>query len=41
MLAGAVSGLVTRALVSPLDVIKIRMQLQVEPITKVWDGAVR
>lgn len=28
--AGSVSGLVTRALISPLDVIKIRFQLQIE-----------
>ncbi|XP_029658915.1 mitochondrial thiamine pyrophosphate carrier-like [Formica exsecta] len=33
-IAGAVSGFVTRFLCQPLDVIKIRFQLQVEPISK-------
>ncbi|GFY52413.1 mitochondrial thiamine pyrophosphate carrier [Trichonephila inaurata madagascariensis] len=32
-IAGAVSGFVTRTLFQPLDVIKIRFQLQIEPIT--------
>ncbi|XP_015927484.1 mitochondrial thiamine pyrophosphate carrier [Parasteatoda tepidariorum] len=32
MTAGAVSGFVTRTLFQPLDVIKIRFQLQIEPI---------
>ncbi|KAI1291903.1 Mitochondrial thiamine pyrophosphate carrier [Halotydeus destructor] len=32
-LAGATSGFVTRAIVQPLDVLKIRFQLQVEPIS--------
>ncbi|XP_054715255.1 mitochondrial thiamine pyrophosphate carrier-like [Uloborus diversus] len=32
MLAGAVSGFATRTLFQPLDVIKIRFQLQIEPI---------
>lgn len=31
-IAGALSGTVARAVVSPLDIIKIRLQLQVEPI---------
>lgn len=34
IIAGAASGLVTRALCQPLDVLKIRLQLQVEPITQ-------
>lgn len=34
MVAGAASGFVTRALCQPLDVLKIRLQLQVEPITQ-------
>lgn len=33
--AGAVSGGVTRLLVAPLDVLKVRLQLQFEPIEKV------
>ncbi|XP_047403481.1 mitochondrial thiamine pyrophosphate carrier isoform X4 [Sciurus carolinensis] len=32
--AGSVSGLITRALISPLDVIKIRFQLQVERLSR-------
>ncbi|KRT78680.1 mitochondrial carrier protein [Oryctes borbonicus] len=32
--AGAVSGFVTRAVCQPLDVLKIRLQLQVEPISQ-------
>nr|AKN21582.1 slc25a-14 [Schmidtea mediterranea] len=32
--AGAASGFVSRAMVQPLDVLKIRLQLQVEPLKK-------
>ena len=32
---GACSGITTRAIVSPLDVVKIRFQLQIEPIGRV------
>ncbi|XP_006869645.1 PREDICTED: mitochondrial thiamine pyrophosphate carrier [Chrysochloris asiatica] len=32
--AGSLSGLVTRALISPLDVIKIRFQLQIERLSR-------
>ncbi|CAL8078301.1 unnamed protein product [Calicophoron daubneyi] len=32
LIAGSVSGLVSRAIVQPLDVLKIRFQLQAEPI---------
>ncbi len=32
MLAGAATGFVSRALVAPFDVVKIRLQLQTEPI---------
>ena len=32
--AGAVAGAVSRLLVSPLDVLKIRFQLQLEPISR-------
>ena len=35
-IAGAVSGCLTRAVLSPVDVVKIRFQLQLEPI-KVWN----
>ena len=34
-LAGAISGIITRLLLQPVDVIKIRLQIQVEPDTKV------
>ena len=30
--AGAVAGCLTRALLSPIDILKIRFQLQLEPI---------
>lgn len=39
IIAGAISGFVTRAIVSPLDVIKIRFQLQWEPISSGNTGA--
>ena len=32
VIAGAVSGGLTRAILSPVDVVKIRFQLQLEPI---------
>ena len=32
VIAGAVSGCLTRAILSPVDVVKIRFQLQLEPI---------
>jgi solute carrier family 25 thiamine pyrophosphate transporter 19 len=32
--AGAMAGCVSRVVVGPLDVIKIRFQVQLEPITK-------
>jgi hypothetical protein len=38
LLAGAAAGFWARALTAPLDVVKIRMQLQIEPIAM---GAVR
>ena len=31
-IGGAVSGCLTRAILSPVDVVKIRFQLQLEPI---------
>lgn len=37
--AGAASGFFTRALVQPLDVIKIRFQLQLEPISEASQGS--
>ncbi|KAL1466165.1 hypothetical protein MTO96_026846 [Rhipicephalus appendiculatus] len=50
MIAGAISGFVTRFLCQPFDVVKIRFQLQLDPIkashptakyTGVWHGTVR
>ena len=35
-IAGATSGVVTRLLLQPLDVVKIRLQIQVKPIGKVY-----
>ncbi|XP_074648799.1 mitochondrial thiamine pyrophosphate carrier-like [Tubulanus polymorphus] len=32
--AGAISGVITRAIAQPLDVVKVRFQLQIEPIKK-------
>lgn len=32
LIAGTVSGVLTRTFIEPLDVLKIRFQLQVEPI---------
>nr|AKN21584.1 slc25a-16 [Schmidtea mediterranea] len=37
-IAGASGGFVSRAVVQPLDVVKIRFQLQVEPIQTITDG---
>uniref|UniRef100_H3D314 Mitochondrial thiamine pyrophosphate carrier n=1 Tax=Tetraodon nigroviridis TaxID=99883 RepID=H3D314_TETNG len=37
-LAGSAAGMVTRALVSPLDVLKIRFQLQIEPVSSLRPG---
>ena len=36
VVAGAVSGGVTRLLIEPLDVLKVRFQLQLEAIGKVY-----
>ena len=35
-LAGATSGIITRLLLQPVDVIKIRLQIQVKPANKVF-----
>ena len=35
LVAGAVSGALTRLFTCPLDVLKIRFQLQLEPISRV------
>ena len=35
-LAGATSGIITRLLLQPVDVIKIRLQIQVQPAIKVF-----
>jgi hypothetical protein len=35
VVAGAATGFVARGLMSPFDVVKIRMQLQAEPIAHV------
>ncbi len=37
LIAGSISGGVTRLVVAPLDVLKIRFQLQVEPIKVISD----
>ena len=34
---GASSGVITRVVVQPLDVLKIRFQLQIEPTAKVFN----
>ncbi|KAG8446131.1 hypothetical protein GDO86_013846 [Hymenochirus boettgeri] len=39
--AGSLSGLVTRAVISPLDVIKIRFQLQIEDLSRGTQGKYR
>ena len=36
-IAGGVSGSLTRAILSPVDVLKIRFQLQVEPVKVGWN----
>ncbi|XP_003964644.1 mitochondrial thiamine pyrophosphate carrier [Takifugu rubripes] len=37
-LAGSAAGMVTRALISPFDVLKIRFQLQIEPVSSRCPG---
>ena len=39
MMAGAFAGMLSRVVVAPLDVIKIRMQVQVEPVVAAAKGA--
>lgn len=38
LIAGSLSGVVTRFLGSPLDLLKVRLQLQIEPTSSVKVG---